>query len=45
MCVCVFVLVFRLMLRELGPWSCHMRWLIWVMACVGSVYVFLFHER
>lgn len=34
-----------LMLRELGPWSCHMRWLIWVMACVGSMYVFFFHER
>uniref|UniRef100_A0A3Q3AYR5 Monocyte to macrophage differentiation-associated 2a n=1 Tax=Kryptolebias marmoratus TaxID=37003 RepID=A0A3Q3AYR5_KRYMA len=34
-----------LMLRELGPWTCHMRWLIWVMACVGSVYVFFFHER
>lgn len=34
-----------LMLRELGPWACHMRWLIWVMACVGSTYVFFFHER
>uniref|UniRef100_A0A8C6WF51 Monocyte to macrophage differentiation associated 2 n=1 Tax=Neogobius melanostomus TaxID=47308 RepID=A0A8C6WF51_9GOBI len=34
-----------LMLRELGPWACHMRWLIWVMACVGSMYVFFFHER
>ncbi|XP_035037716.1 monocyte to macrophage differentiation factor 2 isoform X3 [Hippoglossus stenolepis] len=34
-----------LMLRELGPWTCHMRWLIWVMACVGSTYVFFFHER
>ncbi|XP_029294397.1 monocyte to macrophage differentiation factor 2a isoform X2 [Cottoperca gobio] len=34
-----------LMLRELGPFSCHMRWLIWVMACVGSMYVFFFHER
>ncbi|KAI4822379.1 hypothetical protein JOQ06_010924 [Pogonophryne albipinna] len=34
-----------LMLRELGPWVCHMRWLIWVMACVGSMCVFLFHER
>uniref|UniRef100_A0A8C5DLX3 Uncharacterized protein n=1 Tax=Gouania willdenowi TaxID=441366 RepID=A0A8C5DLX3_GOUWI len=21
-----------LMLRELGPWACHMRWLIWVMS-------------
>uniref|UniRef100_A0A667YJ07 Monocyte to macrophage differentiation-associated 2a n=1 Tax=Myripristis murdjan TaxID=586833 RepID=A0A667YJ07_9TELE len=29
-----------LMLRELGPWACHMRWLIWVMACGGSTYVF-----
>ncbi|XP_078807521.1 monocyte to macrophage differentiation factor 2a isoform X2 [Oryzias latipes] len=35
----------RLMLRELGPWTCHMRWLIWVMAFVGSTYVFFFHER
>ncbi|XP_061555847.1 monocyte to macrophage differentiation factor 2a isoform X3 [Phycodurus eques] len=34
-----------LMLRELGPWACHMRWLIWVMACFGSIYVFFFHER
>ncbi|KAG7272114.1 hypothetical protein CRUP_008294, partial [Coryphaenoides rupestris] len=34
-----------LMLRELGPWACHMRWLIWVMACIGALYVFLFHER
>uniref|UniRef100_A0A665TXV7 Monocyte to macrophage differentiation associated 2 n=1 Tax=Echeneis naucrates TaxID=173247 RepID=A0A665TXV7_ECHNA len=34
-----------LMLRELGPWACHMRWLIWVMACIGSMYVFFFHER
>uniref|UniRef100_G3NYW4 Monocyte to macrophage differentiation-associated 2a n=1 Tax=Gasterosteus aculeatus TaxID=69293 RepID=G3NYW4_GASAC len=34
-----------LMLRELGPWTCHMRWLIWVMAVVGSTYVFFFHER
>nr|XP_020476931.1 monocyte to macrophage differentiation factor 2 isoform X2 [Monopterus albus] len=33
-----------LMLRELGPWACHMRWLIWVMACIGSMYVFFFHE-
>ncbi|XP_010786502.1 monocyte to macrophage differentiation factor 2-like [Notothenia coriiceps] len=33
------------MLRDLGPWVCHIRWLIWVMACVGSMYVFLFHER
>lgn len=35
----------RLMLRELGPWACHMRWLIWVMALLGSMYVFFFHER
>ncbi|CAG5897520.1 unnamed protein product [Menidia menidia] len=34
-----------LMLRELGPWACHMRWLIWVMAGLGSTYVFFFHER
>ncbi|KAK2894091.1 monocyte to macrophage differentiation factor 2a isoform X3 [Channa argus] len=34
-----------LMLRELGPWTVHMRWLIWVMACIGSTYVFFFHER
>ncbi|XP_043567850.1 monocyte to macrophage differentiation factor 2a isoform X2 [Chiloscyllium plagiosum] len=32
-------------LRELGPWASHMRWIIWIMACVGTVYVFLFHER
>uniref|UniRef100_A0A3B4ADN3 Uncharacterized protein n=1 Tax=Periophthalmus magnuspinnatus TaxID=409849 RepID=A0A3B4ADN3_9GOBI len=34
-----------LMLRELGPWACHMRWMIWVMAFAGSIYVFFFHER
>ncbi|XP_077474723.1 monocyte to macrophage differentiation factor 2a [Stigmatopora argus] len=34
-----------LMLRELGLWACHMRWLIWVMAFFGSIYVFFFHER
>uniref|UniRef100_A0A674D822 Monocyte to macrophage differentiation associated 2 n=1 Tax=Salmo trutta TaxID=8032 RepID=A0A674D822_SALTR len=34
-----------LMLRELGPWSCHMRWIIWIMAVIGSTYVFYFHER
>ncbi|XP_007904332.1 monocyte to macrophage differentiation factor 2 isoform X3 [Callorhinchus milii] len=34
-----------LMLRELGPWTSHMRWIIWIMACVGTIYVFLFHER
>ncbi|KAK1343610.1 hypothetical protein QTO34_016390 [Cnephaeus nilssonii] len=32
-------------LRELGPWAAHMRWLVWVMASVGTVYVFFFHER
>ncbi|XP_062915017.1 monocyte to macrophage differentiation factor 2a isoform X2 [Mobula hypostoma] len=32
-------------LRELGPWASHMRWIIWIMACIGTVYVFLFHER
>uniref|UniRef100_A0AAV2LLD8 Ras-associating and dilute domain-containing protein n=1 Tax=Knipowitschia caucasica TaxID=637954 RepID=A0AAV2LLD8_KNICA len=32
-------------LRELGPWACHMRWLIWVMASFGTTYVFFFHER
>ncbi|XP_048408688.1 monocyte to macrophage differentiation factor 2a isoform X2 [Stegostoma tigrinum] len=36
---------FRLNLRELGPWASHMRWIIWIMACVGTIYVFLFHER
>ncbi|XP_042197202.1 monocyte to macrophage differentiation factor 2 isoform X2 [Callorhinchus milii] len=35
----------KLMLRELGPWTSHMRWIIWIMACVGTIYVFLFHER
>lgn len=35
----------RLNLRELGPWASHMRWLVWVMASVGTVYVFFFHER
>uniref|UniRef100_A0A4W2E736 Ras-associating and dilute domain-containing protein n=1 Tax=Bos indicus x Bos taurus TaxID=30522 RepID=A0A4W2E736_BOBOX len=32
-------------LRELGPWASHMRWLVWIMASVGTVYVFFFHER
>uniref|UniRef100_A0A8D0CNH9 Monocyte to macrophage differentiation associated 2 n=1 Tax=Sander lucioperca TaxID=283035 RepID=A0A8D0CNH9_SANLU len=32
-------------LRELGPWGCHMRWLVWVMASFGTTYVFFFHER
>ncbi|XP_076865309.1 monocyte to macrophage differentiation factor 2a isoform X1 [Brachyhypopomus gauderio] len=37
--------VFRLNLRELGPWTAHMRWLVWIMACAGSTYVFFFYER
>ncbi|XP_048847909.1 monocyte to macrophage differentiation factor 2-like isoform X1 [Brienomyrus brachyistius] len=32
-------------LRDLGPWASHMRWVIWVMACIGTAYVFFFHER
>uniref|UniRef100_A0A3P8U9Z2 Uncharacterized protein n=1 Tax=Amphiprion percula TaxID=161767 RepID=A0A3P8U9Z2_AMPPE len=32
-------------LRELGPWACHMRWLVWVMASFGTTYVFFFHEK
>ncbi|XP_023670733.2 monocyte to macrophage differentiation factor 2 isoform X2 [Paramormyrops kingsleyae] len=32
-------------LRELGPWASHMRWIVWIMACVGTAYVFFFHER
>ncbi|XP_042561453.1 monocyte to macrophage differentiation factor 2a [Clupea harengus] len=32
-------------LRELGPLAAQMRWMVWVMACVGSAYVFFFHER
>ncbi|NWI21959.1 PAQRA factor, partial [Crypturellus soui] len=32
-------------LRELGPWASHMRWIIWIMASGGTVYVFFFHER
>ncbi|XP_072506585.1 monocyte to macrophage differentiation factor 2 [Notamacropus eugenii] len=32
-------------LRELGPWAAHMRWIVWIMASVGTVYVFFFHER
>lgn len=35
----------RLNLRELGPWASHMRWLVWIMASVGTVYVVFFHER
>lgn len=35
----------RLNLRELGPWASHMRWIIWIMASIGTVYVFFFHER
>ena len=41
----VFVSVFRLNLRELGPLASHMRWFVWFMAAAGSVYVFNFHER
>ncbi|EHH62824.1 Progestin and adipoQ receptor family member 10, partial [Macaca fascicularis] len=32
-------------LRELGPWASHIRWLVWIMASVGTIYVFFFHER
>ncbi|XP_031796791.1 monocyte to macrophage differentiation factor 2 isoform X4 [Sarcophilus harrisii] len=32
-------------LRELGPWASHMRWIVWIMASVGTIYVFFFHER
>uniref|UniRef100_A0A8C4W2U0 Monocyte to macrophage differentiation associated 2 n=1 Tax=Gopherus evgoodei TaxID=1825980 RepID=A0A8C4W2U0_9SAUR len=32
-------------LRELGPWASHMRWIIWIMASIGTIYVFFFHER
>ncbi|XP_026548764.1 monocyte to macrophage differentiation factor 2-like, partial [Notechis scutatus] len=32
-------------LRELGPWASHMRWIIWIMASGGTLYVFFFHER
>ncbi|XP_020864083.1 monocyte to macrophage differentiation factor 2 [Phascolarctos cinereus] len=32
-------------LRELGPWAAHMRWIVWIMASVGTIYVFFFHER
>ncbi|XP_028843040.1 monocyte to macrophage differentiation factor 2a isoform X2 [Denticeps clupeoides] len=32
-------------LRELGPWASQMRWVVWIMACVGATYVFFFHER
>ncbi|KAG8523804.1 Monocyte to macrophage differentiation factor 2 [Galemys pyrenaicus] len=35
----------ELNLRELGPWASHMRWLVWIMASVGTIYVFFFHER
>ncbi|KAG8145722.1 hypothetical protein E2320_012213 [Naja naja] len=35
----------RLNLRELGPWASHMRWIIWIMASGGTLYVFFFHER
>lgn len=52
--VCISLMLFlirpclcgnRLNLRELGPWACHMRWLVWVMASFGTTYVFFFHER
>lgn len=43
--LCPPVLPPRLNLRELGPWASHMRWLVWIMASVGTVYVFFFHER
>uniref|UniRef100_F7F802 Monocyte to macrophage differentiation associated 2 n=1 Tax=Monodelphis domestica TaxID=13616 RepID=F7F802_MONDO len=32
-------------LRELGPWAAHMRWIVWIMASIGTIYVFFFHER
>ncbi|XP_075072848.1 monocyte to macrophage differentiation factor isoform X4 [Mixophyes fleayi] len=32
-------------LRELGPLASHMRWLIWLMAAGGTIYVFLYHEN
>lgn len=28
-----------------GALASHMRWIIWIMASVGTVYVFFFHER
>lgn len=42
---CFVLFLSRLNLRELGPWTCHMRWLVWVMASFGTTYVFFFHER
>lgn len=49
LCIVFFFLLVlflsRLNLRELGPWTCHMRWLVWVMASFGTTYVFFFHER
>ncbi|KAK1805194.1 hypothetical protein P4O66_019549 [Electrophorus voltai] len=49
-CVCCQAIseasaVCRLNLRELGPWMAHMRWLVWIMACAGSAYVFFYHEK
>lgn len=46
-CLCLITLCsgLRLNLRELGPWASHMRWIVWIMACVGTAYVFFFHER
>uniref|UniRef100_UPI00358E497C monocyte to macrophage differentiation factor 2-like isoform X2 n=1 Tax=Myxine glutinosa TaxID=7769 RepID=UPI00358E497C len=34
-----------LLLRQLGPWGVPMRWFVWVMACAGTFYVILYHER
>ncbi|XP_061414077.1 monocyte to macrophage differentiation factor-like [Lethenteron reissneri] len=34
-----------LFLRELGPWASHMRWVVWLMACSGALFVFMFHGR
>uniref|UniRef100_A0A8C4Q1Y9 Monocyte to macrophage differentiation factor 2 n=1 Tax=Eptatretus burgeri TaxID=7764 RepID=A0A8C4Q1Y9_EPTBU len=35
----------QLLLRQLGPWGVPMRWFVWVMACAGTLYVILYHER
>ncbi|KAF7477869.1 Hypothetical predicted protein [Marmota monax] len=43
--LCLGPLAVPLNLRELGPWASHMRWLVWIMASVGTIYVFFFHER
>ncbi|XP_068192190.1 monocyte to macrophage differentiation factor isoform X2 [Antennarius striatus] len=34
-----------LTLRELGPLAAHMRWLVWLMAVAGTLYVVLYHEK